>query len=218
VSALIRYTVAVLLHTQQYLAPVLLFIAFLAVSTVNGGGPLPPVHASSAGGLFVCTVWLTAAVLSLDAPEQRAVVVVSAGRPATVLAASVLTALLAGTALGALGLVFPLWIGAYDVSAEDLALGAVAELACACAGAGVGVLCSRLVIPRQGHGLVAALAIVGMFLFVRGLPPVNPLIRTMSTPTNATTALGFAAAMLGIACAFLTAAVAVAHRVIIRRD
>jgi hypothetical protein len=216
VIALVRYTVAVLVHTQHYLAPALLYVAFLAVSTVNGGGPLPPVYAASAGALFVCTVWLTATVLGLDTAEQRAIVVVSAGRPLRVLAASVLTALLVGVVLGLLGLLFPLWSGAYDPGAVDLALGAVAELACVCAGAGAGVLCS--VFPRQGHALVAALVLVGVFLFVRGLPPVNLLIQTMSTTTDAAAALGMAAAMLGVAALFLSAATAVVSYVSVRCD
>jgi hypothetical protein len=218
VIALVRYTVAVLLHTQRHLAPTLLFIAFLAVSTVNGSGPPPPVYASSAGALFVCTVWLTAVVLSLDAPEQRVIVVVSAGRSVTVLTASVITALLAGAALGTLGLLFPLWTGSYDVSAADLVLGAVAELACACAGTAAGMLCSRLVIPRPGSALVAALALTAAFLFSRGLPPVNPLIQTMSTTTDASTVLNHAATMLGVAAAFLATATAVAQYAIARRD
>jgi hypothetical protein len=210
VTALVRYTVAVLLHTQHHLAPVLLFVGFLAVSTVNGGGPLPPVYASSAGALFVCAVWLTATVLGLDNPEQRAVVVVSAGRSSSVLAASVVTALLASTALGVVGLVFPLWMGDYHVGPADLVLGAVAALACACAGGGAGVLCSRLVIPRQGNALVAALVVIGVFLFSRGLPPVNPLIRKMSATTHAAGVLSFAAGMLGVAVAFLVVATVVA--------
>lgn len=217
-TALVRYTVAVLLHTQHYLAPVLLFVGFLAVSTANGGGPLPPVYASSAGALFVCAVWLSATVLGLDAPEQRAVVVVSAGRSASVLAASVVTTLLATIALGVLGLLFPLWMGDYHLGAADFALGAVAALACACAGVGVGVLCSRLVIPRQGNALVAALVLIGVFLFSRGVPPVNPLIQTMSTATNATAVLGFAAGMLCVAAGLLVVATVVAQFVIARRD
>jgi len=218
VIALVRYTVAVLLHTQRHLAPILLFVAFLAVSTVNGEGPLPPVYASSAAALFVCTVWLTAVVLGLDAPEQRAIVVISAGRSATVLAASVLTALLAGTVLGALGLVFPLWMGAYDVGGADLVLGAVAELACACAGTAAGVLCSRLVIPRPGHALVAALALTGAFLLTRGFPPVNPLIQAMSTTSDASAVLSLATGMLGVAAVLLASAAAVAQYVSARRD
>ena len=217
-TALVRYTVAVLLHTQYYLAPVLLFVGFLAVSTANGGGPLPPVYASSAGALFVCAVWLTATVLGLDTPEQRAVVVVSAGRSSSVLAASVVTALLASTALGALGLLFPLWMGDYRLGAADLALGAVAVLACACAGVGAGVLCSRLVVPRQGNALVAALVLIGVFLFSRGVSPVNSLIQTMSTATDATAVLGFAATMLGVTAGFLSVATVVAQFVIARRD
>ncbi|MYR58669.1 hypothetical protein GTY54_21325, partial [Streptomyces sp. SID625] len=77
--ALIRYTLATVLHTQRYLAPLLLFTGLLGVLTVNGGGPLPPAYASSAGALFVCSTWLTVALMSLDEPSQRAIVVVSAG-------------------------------------------------------------------------------------------------------------------------------------------
>ncbi|MFG3552697.1 hypothetical protein ACGF7V_35770, partial [Streptomyces sp. NPDC047725] len=93
--ALIRYTFATVLHTQRYLAPLLLFMGLMGVLTVNGSGPLPPAYASSAGALFVCSTWLTIALMSLDDPPQRAIVVITVGgRSLTVLLAAIGTALL----------------------------------------------------------------------------------------------------------------------------
>jgi hypothetical protein len=55
-------------------------------------------------------------------------------------------------------LVVPLLIGTHTIDAADLALGIEAGLTGACTGIAIGLLCSRLVIRRQGYALIAALA------------------------------------------------------------
>ncbi|MEU5326636.1 hypothetical protein [Streptomyces parvus] len=218
-TALIRYTFATVLHTQRYLAPLLLFMGLMGVLTVNGSGPLPPAYASSAGALFVCSTWLTIALMSLDDPPQRAIVVVTAGgRSFTVLLAAIGTALVSCLVLMVFGLVFPLWIGTYTVTAADLLLGLEAQLTCALVGIAIGVLCSKLVFKRQGYALVAALALVMGTLFAKGMPPVNRLFTLMATTPDATELLAPTGAMLAISAVILAVFTAATQFVAGRRE
>lgn len=217
--ALIRYTFATVLHTQRYLAPLLLFMGLMGVLTVNGSGPLPPAYASSAGALFVSSTWLTIAVMSLDDPPQRAIVVITAGgRSLRVLLATIGTVLLSCLVLMGFGLLFPLWVGDYAVTATDLLLGIEAQLTCALVGIAIGVLCSRLVFRRQGYALVAALALMTAALFVKGAPPVNRLFTLMSTTPDATKLLAPAGAMLAVSAMILAGFTAATHFVAARRE
>ncbi|GAA2609707.1 MULTISPECIES: hypothetical protein [Streptomyces] len=217
--ALIRYTLATVLHTQRYLAPLLLFTGLLGVLTVNGSGPLPPAYASSAGALFVCSTWLTVTLMSLDDPPQRAILVVTAGgRSLTVLLAAIGTALLSCLALMVFGLFFPLWMGDYAVTTADLLLGLEAQLTCALVGIAIGVLCSRPVFKRQGYALVAALALVTGTLFAKDMPPVNRLFTLMATTPDAAELLAPAGVMLAISAVILAVCTAVAQFVTGRRE
>ncbi|MER5730150.1 hypothetical protein ABT084_17720 [Streptomyces sp. NPDC002138] len=216
--ALIRYTFATVLHTQRYLAPVLLFTGLLGVLTVNGSGPLPPAYASSAGALFLCATWLTVALMSLDDPAQRAVMVVTSGRSLRVLLAGIATTLLSCLPLLAFGLFFPLWMGSYDVRPVDFLLGIEAQITCALAGTAIGVLCSRLVFRRQGYALGAALALVMVAVFTHDLPPVNRLFRLMATSSDSRELLVPAGGMLVVAAAVLTACTALTQYIAARKD
>lgn len=216
--ALIRYSFATVLHTQRYLAPLLLFAGLLGVLTVNGSGPLPPAYASSGGALFVCATWLTIALISLDDPVQRAVVVVSVGRSLKVLIGSISTILISCLVLMVVGLVFPLWVGSYDVRGVDLLLGVEAQLTCAFAGIAIGVLCSRLVFRRQGYALIAALGLVMVMLFVKDLPPVNRLFNMMATSSDSAKLLAPAGGMLAIAAALFVASVAATQYLVNRKE
>ncbi|MFG2331730.1 hypothetical protein ACGFMM_19115 [Streptomyces sp. NPDC048604] len=216
---LIGYTFATVLHTQRYLAPLLLFMGLTGVLTINGAGPLPAAYASSAGALFVCSTWLTIALMSLDDPTQRAIVVVtSGGRSLKVLLAAIGTALLSCLVLLAFGLVFPLWMGSHDVTPADLLLGVGAQLTCALVGIAIGVLCSRLVFRRRGYALVAALALVMGALFIKGMPPVNRLFTLMATTPDAAKLLAPTGGMLVIAVLILAVFTAVTQFVAARRE
>ncbi|MGW4028758.1 hypothetical protein ACWEFL_05440 [Streptomyces sp. NPDC004838] len=217
--ALIRYTFATVLHTQRYLAPLLLFMGLMGVLTVNGSGPLPPAYASSAGALFVCSTWLTIALMSLDDPSQRAIVVVTSGsRSLTVLLSAIGTALLSCLVLMVFGLLLPLWVGNYAVTTTDLLLGLEAQLTCALVGIAIGVLCSRLVFKRQGYALVAALVLVMSALFVKGMPPVNRLFTLMATTSDATKLLGPTSGMLLLSAFILAVFTAITQYIAGRRE
>jgi len=94
VIALVRYLFTVMLLSQRYLAPLLLFVGLLAVLTSSDSGPLAATYGSAAGGMLVCSVWLTMGLIGLEDQTHRSVVVVTAGSHLRVLLGSVGTAAL----------------------------------------------------------------------------------------------------------------------------
>jgi hypothetical protein len=215
--ALVRYTFATMFHAQRYLAPVLLFLGALAVISRNDNGPLPPVYALCAGALFICATWLTMALISVEDPTHRAITVVTAKRSIRVLLAAVTVALISCIALTGAGLILPLLLGTHTVAPADLGVGLEAHLTCACAGIAIGLLCSRLVIRRQGYAFVLALGLVMITLLVRGLP-VNTLFHLMANTPTAAAMTAQATALLAGTVALLLASTAATHHLAVRRD
>lgn len=216
--ALIRYSLASMLHAQRYLAPVLLFLAILAVLTINDQGSLAAVYVVCAGGLFVCSAWLTITLINMEDPVHRAVTIVNAGRSRTVLIATTCLALIVCLALTGVGMVFPLFSGRHVVTAAGLVVGLEAQLACVFVGVGVGLLCSRLVIGRPGYSLVVALILVMVLPLTPGLPPVNPMLKLMSNGRPAAELVTPVTGYLAISVVLLLVAGTVTQLVAARRD
>jgi hypothetical protein len=216
--ALVRYTSATLLHSQRYLAPVLLFTAAVGVFSSNDSGPLPPVYSSCAAMLFVSATWFTVALVSVEEPTHRAITIVSAGGTRRVLVATIAVAVLGCLAMSVIGLVLPLVFGDHQLSPIDLLVGMEAQLTAAAAGVAVGLLCSRLVIRRPGYALVIALGLVLPVLFTPGLAPVNSMLMLMGRVTTPAELFVPLAGMLAIAVAVLAAAGVATHLISTRRD
>ncbi|MFD3621627.1 hypothetical protein ACFWWT_41825 [Streptomyces sp. NPDC058676] len=174
--ALVRYLFTVMLLSQRHLAPVLLFVGLLAVLTSSNSGPLAATYGSFAGAMLVCSVWLTMALIGLEDPPHRSIVVVNAGSSLRVLLGSVGTAALWCLLLAAAGLVLPLLFGTHTVALADLVLGTEAQLPCAFTGIAIGLVSSRLVFRRQGYALVLALVLLAAVMLARGVSPVNVLL------------------------------------------
>lgn len=118
--ALIRYTSATVLHSQRYLASVLLFLAVVGIFSSNDSGPLPPVYALCAGALFVCAAWFTIVLINNDDPAHRAITVVNSGNSGKVLLASVSVAVIGCLILAVAGVFLPLLAGTRTVGLSDL--------------------------------------------------------------------------------------------------
>ncbi|SES45920.1 hypothetical protein [Actinokineospora terrae] len=215
--ALVRYTLATTIHGQRYLAPVLLFFAGVGISAGSDSGPLPGVYALNAGILLVCVTWVTMAVISVEDPTHRAITVVAARGPVKVLAAAIVVSALLAVGLTIIGLGLPLAMHPRPVTAADLPAGALAHLLCAAFGLAFGLVCSRLVIRRQGYALLAALFLVTAALLTTGSPP-NTLFKRMANTSNAADILPTAAALLPLGLAVLALAAALTHIVSVRRD
>lgn len=217
-TALVRYGLATLLHSQRYVAPVLLFMGIVGVLSRSDSGPLAPTYAICAGAMFICSTWLTIALTSVDDPAHRAITVVSAGGSARVLTATVLVAVLSCLALLVFGLTFPLLFGDRDVTAPALLVGAEAQLTCAAAGIAIGLICSRLVLRRQGYAVIVALVLVMVALFVPGLPPVNALFQLMGVVTSPSLLIGPVSGYLAIGLVLLVVSGVAVQRISARRD
>lgn len=216
--ALVRYVAATLLHSQRYLAPVLLFTGSVGVFSSNDAGPLPPVYSSCAAMLLVAATWFTIALVSVEEPTHRAITIVSAGGARRVLVAVVAVAVLGCLAMAGIGLVLPIVFGDHPVSAADLVVGLAAQLTAATVGIAVGLVCSRLVVRRQGYAFVLALALVLPALLTPGLVPVNSMLMIMGRATTSASLLVPVTGLLAVAVAVLVLAGAATHVVSTRRD
>lgn len=215
--ALIRYTVASLLHSQRYLAPLLLYLGALGVLSTSDSGPLPPVYASFAGAMFVCSTWFTMALLSIEDPVHRAITVVSAGRSHRVLLASMSVVALSCLVMTGAGLGIPMLMAGHPVTGLDLLVGTEAQLTCAAVGTAIGLLCSRPVLRRPGFALVVALGLMGLALFTPGLPPVNTVVRALGGATTSAGLLGPVTGLLALSLGVLAVSGVLTQIVVTRR-
>ncbi|MGH3759262.1 hypothetical protein [Actinophytocola sp.] len=218
--ALVRYTVAVMLHSQRYLPPALLFVICIGTFAHDVGvEPVLPVFAPMTAVAFVCAAWLAVALVAAEEPVQRSITAVNAGRSWPQLVAVALVVLATSAVLIVLLLALPVILGNRGVGALDLVVGAVALVTGACFGVAVGLPTSRLVIRRPAYALLAMLVLLMVFLLVRGLPPVNTLVMLLSEEgTEPAKMLLPELAYLAIAVAVLAGSVAGTHAIASRRD
>lgn len=216
--ALIRYSLALMLHGQRYLAPVLLFIATLATFTINDGGPLAGTYVVCAGAVLICSCWLTVTIVNAEDPVRRSITIVNAGHSRRVLLALINLALLLSLALTSVGMVFPLVSGRHVITAAGLLVGLQAQLTCGSVGIAVGLFCSRLVIPRPGYSLIVALVTIIAVPLTRGLPPINPMLRLMSSDRPAAQQIPSIAGYLAVGVVLLLISGFVTQFIAARRD
>jgi hypothetical protein len=217
VTALVRYMFTVMLLSQRYLAPLLLFIGLLVVLTSNDSGPLASIYASAAGGMLVCSTWLTIALVGLEDGPHRSIVVVSAGSSLRVLLGTVCTALIFCLLLTAAGLALPFLLGTHALIPADLLLGVEAQLTCAFTGIAIGLLCSRLVFRHQGYALVLALALLLATVLAKGLSPVNLLFTTLATSSDSAHLLASTGGLLAVAAGVLAAGTAATQAIAVKK-
>jgi hypothetical protein len=215
--ALIRYYLAATVHGQRYLGPLLFDVAVLSVFTINDTGPLIGSYVVSAASLLLTSCWLTVTIVNLEDPVRRAITLVATGGAVRVLAAEAGLAVLAGLALIGVGTIFPIVSGSHTVTLDDVTVGILAQVTTTAVGIAVGLLCSRLVVPRPGYSLILALVVIVAVPLTPGLPPVHPMLRLMSSAAGPVPAGPLVVDAL-IAAFVLLAAFAVTHRIAVRRD
>lgn len=215
--ALLRYTMAVLLHSQRYLPPLMLFVG-VSVMFIGSSdtGPVVPIYAPVTGMLFVCATWLAVMLVNAEDPVRRAVTVVNAGRSLSVLVATVVVALAVCLLVAGVVLFLPVVLGQHTVTAAGVIAGFLAQLAAASTGVAIGLLGSRLVISRAGYALLVALALVAIFALTKGLPPVNPMIRLLASDAPDPLATTVYYAVVGVV--LLAASTAFTQFMTTRRD
>ncbi|MGW1776040.1 ABC transporter [Streptomyces sp. NPDC002104] len=154
-AALVRYQAALLLRSQRWLAPLLLYAAFLAVG-VRPGDPVLDSLGYAAAGLVPVTAWLVRICVTAEPDAARDCAAAAAG-PVRVHAAALLTALAGALAAGGAGaLAVLLLCDRTGVRAGAAAFaGALAVGACALTGGAVGALGSRPLLRRPGYAVLA---------------------------------------------------------------
>lgn len=210
-TALYRYLLISVLLSQRYLPPTLIFLAAMAVGTTSDNGPLESSYAFCVLAMLVCTTWLTVSIVNHEDPTQRKITLVMIGNSLRVLAITVGVVVTWCVPLVAIGLIYPIVTGKHVVTAGALTAGAVAQLAAAMIGISIGLLCSRLVIPRIGIAMLAAAAAILAVLLIRWISPIRALMTLLSddrTSAGPLSLLAAASAAILIAALFTTRALA----------
>ncbi|WP_329476327.1 hypothetical protein OG555_32305 [Kribbella sp. NBC_01484] len=213
-TALYRYLMASVLLSQRYLPPTLIFLAAMAVGTTSDNGPLQSSYAFCVLAMLVCTTWLTVSLVNHEDPTQHKITLVMIGSSLRVLVITVTVVLTWCVPLLVVGIVYPIVTGKHVFTAGDLVVGSAAQLAAAMIGIAIGLLCSRLVIPRIGIAMLTAAAAILAVLLLRWISPIRPLMTLLSdgrtpggTAVPLTLLTALAAAIL-IAALFATKALA----------
>ncbi|MGW6899137.1 ABC transporter [Streptomyces sp. NBC_01727] len=175
-TALIRYQAALLLRSQRWLAPVLLYAVFLAVG-VRSGQPVLDSLGYAAAALLPVTAWLVQLCATQEPPAARIVAAAVTGQPKVHLA-SLLTATGCAGVLGAAVTAIVLLIS--DPSNADHTVrvpllpagiaGLLAAVCCALLGAAVGALCTRPVLHRRGWSIATTALAALLSLVTSGSP------------------------------------------------
>ncbi|MFE5709539.1 ABC transporter [Streptomyces sp. NPDC056501] len=186
-TALLRYQAGLLLRSQRWLAPLLLYAAFLAVG-VRAGEPVLGALGFSAAALVPVTAWCVRICLTQEPTAARNVLAAAAGRSRGHLAA-----LLTGTALpGLLGVLAVLGLTAIGDRRGVGALaatgaGLLATAACVLTGAAVGALTARPFLKAAGWS-VAALVTGSLLALVTTGSPAKHALTALVTGSRTTTA------------------------------
>ncbi|MFH9662136.1 ABC transporter [Streptomyces sp. NPDC017248] len=162
-TALLRYQADLLLRSQRWLPPVILYAVFLTVG-VGAGQPVLDSLGYTAAALLPVAAWLVRICVTGEPPAARACVAAARG-PARAHLACLLTALLAAVLLGLAATVVVILIS--DPASNGhrvriappraLAAGLPAVLVCALLGTAVGALTHRPVLRSTGRAVPAML-------------------------------------------------------------
>ncbi|TDU06610.1 hypothetical protein EDD99_5173 [Streptomyces sp. 846.5] len=198
-SDLMRYQLALLLRSQRWLPPLLLF-ALLIVAGTFGGQQYGDSLGWCAAMLVPCVGWLTRTVLTGEPDAARACVAAASG-PRRAHFAALSAALVFGTALAVVAGVFE-WTTSGpppNIAHPPLVMiardGGIAILVGLLAGAALGALCAPPVLNRPATG-VLTLAAASLLLLVAPYSPVNIAVRDAFTSNSSTATTTFPALSL----------------------
>ncbi|MFH8620019.1 ABC transporter [Streptomyces sp. NPDC017979] len=205
--ALLGYQTALLLRSQRWLAPLVLYALLIADGALSGR-PLESLGYAAAG-LLPVTAWLVRLCANQEPAAARDVVAAASG-PVRAHAAALLAATVCAGALGVLGTGAVLLGKAADPPrgpavplAEAGAAGLLAAAACVLTGAAIGAVCTRPVLRRAGWSW-AATALLSLLALVVPYSPANRAVFDMVDGAGGTSSplpLLPLAAALAVACA-----------------
>ncbi|MEU5070793.1 ABC transporter [Streptomyces asoensis] len=220
-TALLRYQSALLVRSQRWLPPFLLYAVFLAVG-VQAGEPLLDSLGYTAAFLLPVAAWLVRICAGGEPPAARSVVAAAAG-PARAHLACVLVATGTAAAFGTAATVVVTLVSdpvGSDHRTRVPVLGAagaglLAVLTCALLGAAVGALTAWPVLRSPGRGVPALLLAVLLALVGTGSPAqaaVSGLVGGSRSATVRPPVLPLVAAALVCAAATALACVLTSRR------
>ncbi|MGW1658283.1 ABC transporter [Streptomyces atratus] len=214
-TALLRYQTALLIRSQRWLAPVLLYAAFLGIG-VQSGQPVLDSLGYAAAGLLPVTAWLVQLCVNQEPPAARTVTAAVAGSPRVHLA-SLLAAVGCAGLLGTAATLIVLLISK-PASADNAVrvpllpaglAGLLAAVCCVLLGAAVGALCTRPLLHRRGWS-VATTVLAALLALVTSGSPANHAVTGLVTGSRTGTvhvpllplvaAAALAAAVAALAC------------------
>ncbi|MER7110779.1 ABC transporter [Streptomyces sp. NPDC000229] len=221
-TALLRYQTALLLRSQGWLPPVLLYVAFVAIG-VRAGEPVLGALGYVSAPLLPVTAWLVRICLNQEPPAARSVAAAAAGRTRVHLAA-ILAGTLGAALPGTVALLLVMAAGA-RVSADGRTgvppgpaalAGLLTATVCVLLGAAVGALLTRPLVPAPGWSF-AAIATAALLVLVTTGSPANTAI-TGLVDGNLTGRVPLPLLPLGAAVVLAAAAVALACRLTAVRE
>jgi hypothetical protein len=175
--ALLRYYSVLLLRSQRWLPPVLLYAGLVAIS-LDGQSQLGSQLGWNAAGLVPVLAWLTRALLAVEPPAARACLAAATGvrRPQyAALAVSLAVGLLLVLVTAACSLLAcPAPPG--RLLATVIGDGLAAGLVCSLTGSALGALCAPPLVRTTAGGAVA-LVIGSVMLLVFFASPANAAVR-----------------------------------------
>ncbi|WP_406012793.1 ABC transporter [Streptomyces sp. NBC_00984] len=214
-TALLRYQTALLVRSQRWLAPVLLYVAFVGIG-VQWGQPVLDSLGYAAAGLLPVTAWLVQLCVNQEPPAARTVTAAVVGSPRAHLA-SLLAALGCAGLLGVAATLTVLLISRpagtdNTVRVALLPAGIAGLLAVACCvllGAVAGALCTRPLLLRRGWSVAGTVPAALLALVTSG-SPANSAVTDLVTGSRTGTvhlpvllfvvAAALAAAAAALAC------------------
>lgn len=213
-TALLRYQTALLLRSQRWLAPVVLYAAFLAVG-VQGGQPVLDSLAYAAAALLPVGAWLVRICVTNEPPAARDCAAAAGGARRAHLAC-LLTAFLAAAVLGTAAVVAVAAMS--DAASTDhqtavargpaAGAGLLAMLVSALLGTAVGALTSRPLLRSPGRAVPALLFGVLIALVTAGSPARVALTELVSGSRDGVVPVPVGAFVGALAVAVLAAGVA----------
>ncbi|MFF3285838.1 ABC transporter [Streptomyces sp. NPDC003023] len=216
-TALLGYHLAMLLRSQRWLPPVLLYFAALGVG-VQSGGPVLDSLGWTAAALLPATAWLVRVCATQEPAAARSVTAAAGGARRAHLA-SLITAGVCAAVLGAVAVAVVTLIS--DPASADhrvavprpsaAAAGLLAAAVCVLLGTAVGALCTRPLLHARGWSLTATALLALLALVVGGSPAryavtclvtgsrtgtvTLPLVSLLAAAVLAAAAVGLASAL-----------------------
>lgn len=191
-KALLGYQTELLVRSQRWLPPLVLFAACLAIG-VQWGQPVLDGLGYTAAALLPVTAWLVRICVGAEPPAARHCSAAAVG-PGRVHLASVLTAFLTACVLGAAATLYAVAVSEPFSSEGHVAVpvrpatgaGLLADLACALLGTAVGVLCNRPLLRSAGWAVPSA-TLGALLVLVAAGSPANAAVSGLVTGSNSGT-------------------------------